>query len=266
MLLCLAALLARAEAPPSLDEGYNDLYNLDFAQAHRVFQDWERTHPDDPMGPVSDAAAYLFAEFDRLHILQSEFFVHDEAFRRRERLAADPAARQAFDRALDRTSELAARRLARDPDDENALLASVLRYGLRADYLGLIEKSYLASLGDMKRGRALAERLLAKHPRDYDAYLALGVENYVLSLKPVPVRWLLRMGGAQTDRATGLRQLRLTAENGHYLRPYARLLLAVAALRDHDRRRAGTLLAGLAAQFPNNPLYREELARLRSSS
>ena len=63
-----------------------------------------------------------------------------------------------------------------------------------------------------------------------DAYLAVGVENYMLSLKPAPVRWILHMTGAQTDKETGVRQLKLTAEGGRYLRPYARLLLAVAAV------------------------------------
>jgi len=50
------------------------MYNLDFDGAHQTFAAWERSHPDDPLGPVSNAAAYLFAEFDRLHILESELF------------------------------------------------------------------------------------------------------------------------------------------------------------------------------------------------
>src|SRR5262245_56069451 len=57
-----------------LDLGYRQMYNLQFDDAHRTFQEWDRQHPEDPMGPVSQAAAYLFAEFDRLKILQSEFF------------------------------------------------------------------------------------------------------------------------------------------------------------------------------------------------
>jgi len=48
------------------------------------------------------------------------------------------------------------------------------------------------------------------------------------------VRWILQAGGAQTDRDKGVEDLRLTAERGLYLSPYARLLLAVAALRSND--------------------------------
>jgi hypothetical protein len=71
------------------------------------------------------------------------------------------------------------------------------------------------------------------------------------------------MGGAQTDRERGIQNLTLTAEKGNYLNPYARLLLAVAALRSKDRQRAHDILAKLSSEFPHNRLYTEELARLQ---
>jgi hypothetical protein len=74
---------------------------------------------------------------------------------------------------------------------------------------------------------------------------------------------MLRITGAQTDKEVGIQKLRVTAENGLYLQPYARLLLAVAALRDKDWNQAKELLRGPAAEFPRNRLYLEELARLQ---
>jgi hypothetical protein len=102
-------------------------------------------------------------------------------------------------------------------------------------------------------------------PTCYDAYLAVGVENYLLSRNAAPVRWILRMSGAQTDKAEGIEHLRMTAEKGRYLGPFARLLLAVAALRDKDRATARALLAGLSQEFPRNHLYSEELAKIEDS-
>jgi hypothetical protein len=238
------------------------MYNLQFEAAHRSFMDWEKLHPDDPMGPTSDAAAYLFSELDRLGVLQFELFLDDEKFRERQKLAPDPSTRQAFDRALARSEQLAEGVLTRSPQDGNALLAKIMDLGMRSDYLALIEKKYLSSLKYTKSAGILAEELLAIHPSEYDAYLAVGVENYILGLKPAPVRWLLRIYGAQTDKDLGIEKLRLTAEKGHYLLPFARLLLAVAALRDKNRSQARELLAGLAREFPNNRLYQRELDRL----
>jgi hypothetical protein len=270
--LLLATLSAEAQTAPLkaaslnananlLDAGYHQMYDLDFDAAHRSFQQWMRSHPDDAMGPVSDAAAYLFAEFDRLQILQSEFFLHD-TFLHSGRPAPDPHLKTVFEASAEQARRVAEKALARDPRDVNAQLASAIRFGLRADYLGLIEKKYRASLGEMKAGRVIAESLIAAHPNLGDAYLAVGVENYVLSQKAAPVRWLLRLNGAQTDYERGFRDVSLTAERGHYLAPYARVLLAVAALRGNNVGRARTLLQGLVAEYPHNPLYAQELARL----
>jgi hypothetical protein len=87
-ILCLTS-AARAETT-LLDAGYGQMYNLQFDQAHRTFSEWQRPIPEDPMAAVSDAAAYLFTEFDRLHILQSEFFVHDDHFSKDHKVAPDP--------------------------------------------------------------------------------------------------------------------------------------------------------------------------------
>ena len=85
----------------------------------------------------------------------------------------------------------------------------------------------------------------------------------MLSLKAAPVRWLLSLSGAQVDRERGIQNLRLTADKGQYLRPYARMLLAVAAMRNKDWTQARDLLTGLVREFPHNKLYSDELARLQ---
>ena len=238
------------------------MYNLDFESAHQTFVAWEHEHPEDPLGPVSNAAAYLFAEFDRMHILESELFVDNAKFEHRKSFLPDPKVRDAFGGELQKAERSADQILSKTPDDPAAMFAKVMVGGLRGDYLALVEKRNLAALTTIKNARALAEKLVSQDPSYYDAYLAIGVENYLLSVNSAPVRWLLRLTGARTDKEEGLAKLRLTAQRGRYLAPYARLLLAVAALRDHNRDQARSLLTGLADEFPRNPLYRRELARI----
>src|SRR5690349_7472362 len=155
------------------------MYDLRFEAAHRTFDEWERKHPDDPMGPVSDAAAHLFSEFDRLKILQSEFFTDNAHFFRGSAGTPDAAAKREFDAALERGRRLSDRILARSPQDRVSLFAGTLSHGLRADYLAMIEKRYMASLAEVKLGRVVARKLLDTDPAFYDAYLAIGVENYL---------------------------------------------------------------------------------------
>jgi hypothetical protein len=248
---------------PAVESGYRQMYNLDFDEAHKTFAAWEKDHPNDPLGPVSNAAAYLFAEFDRLKILHSEFFVEDSLFRRRPKVTADPSARKAFEAEVSKSEQICDATLARSPKDIDAMFVKIMALGLRADFEALIDRRYMDSLKLLKTGRETAERLFAIEPAYYDAYLAVGVENYMLSLKPAPIRWFLQLNGAETDRDRGIQNLRLTAEKGHYLCPYARLLLAVAALRNKDRTQARDILGKLASEFPHNRLYAEELARLQ---
>jgi len=248
---------------PVLERGYQEMYNLDFSAAHDTFRGYQQAHADDPMGYVSNAAAYLFSEFNRLHVLESDLFTDDAKFEHRGKLAPDPTVKIEFEKELSKSDDAAAKILAQNPGDVNALFAQVLSNGLRGDYTALIEKRNLASLSYMKTSRLTAQKLLASDPTCYDAYLAVGVENYLLGANSAPVRWVLRMTGSETDKEEGLQRLRLTAEKGHYLAPFAQLLLAVAALRDKDRQTARVLLAGLAKEFPGNQLYVTELARIQ---
>ena len=254
--------MSAADTPVTIESGFRQMYNLQFADAHKTFADWGRAHPEDPMGPVGDAAAYLFTELDRLRVLDSEFFLNDQKFFG-TRPFADATLKRSFEAALSASQPLIARNLARNPNDPDAMFADLLRSGLRADYLSFIEKSQWAALRETIAGRTAAEKLLVLRPDYYDAYVAVGVESYLLSFKAAPVRWLLRAGGARTDKQEGIQKLRLTAEKGRYLLPFARLLLAVAALRDKDLPAARGYLGWLVGEFPLNRLYREELAKLR---
>jgi hypothetical protein len=246
-----------------LDQGYRALYNLDFDRADKTFMQWEMHEPQNPLGPASRASGYLFQEFERLGVLRSELFADDETFEARRKLLPDQQLKLRFQQKISLADRLADEMLATNPSSPDALLAKTLMNGLQADYAALIEKRNAPSLSYTKEARRWAERLLRADASCYDAYLALGAENYLVSIKPMLVRWLARLGGARADRERGIQQLGLTAQSGRFLKPFAKLLLAVAALRDHDRGMARKLLTELQQEFPGNPLYADELSRLK---
>lgn len=270
-LLCFIAVIfltpalceANASAHPAtpIEQGFDNMYDLDFSAAHHQFDLWEAAHPDDPIGPVSQAAALLFTEFARLGVLESQLFTDNGRFDDRRKLSPDPQTKQQFVAALDRADALADNALRRNSQDANAEFTKVLSFGLRSDYAALIEKRDLAAIRYTRQARQLAEGLLQEKPDDYDAYLAVGVENYLTGIKPAPIRWLLSARGVETDKAKGVYDLELTATHGDLLAPFAQLLLAVAALRDKDQPKACSLLTGLSQRYASNPLYRHELTQ-----
>jgi hypothetical protein len=257
--------LPRANAGSPLDRGFSGLYNLDFAGAQNDFATWEKMHPDDPVGPVSQAAGFLFSEFHRLGILEAQFYENDGAFAGRPKLSPDPAVRQQFQGAIGRTENLAHARLARDPKDRDALFAMTLSSGLQADYAALIEKRNLASLHYTKEASVSAQQLLSICHDCYDALLATGFSKYIIGSMSAPVRWVLRLGGLPADKEGGIADLKTTAQHGHYLAPFAKILLAIAYVREKDKPRALDLLAGLEREFPGNTLFPREIAHLQSS-
>jgi hypothetical protein len=270
-LVLMASISATVASDSSLksDEIYSAwmrMYDLQFDQAHRELERWQEAHPEDSLGPASDAAAYLFSELTRLGSLEAELFVDDNRFKNRKKLDPDPKVKTSFNKRIDQADRLADAALQKSNVDVRALFVKTLTHGLRADYVALIDGRGLQALSYTKSGRVYAQRLLAADPQAFDAYLGPGVENYLLSLKPIALRILLRFTGSEVDREAGLEKLRKTAAQGYYLEPFAKLLLAVAALRNNEPQKAREILVGLHERFPNNELYSLELNRLASTA
>ncbi|MGB8063613.1 MAG: hypothetical protein WCF26_17090 [Candidatus Sulfotelmatobacter sp.] len=269
-LLCALSVAAAEDlakpAPSSfLDRGFAGLYNLDFTGAQKDFGVWEKIHPDDPLGPVSQAAGFLFSEFDRLGVLEAQFYESNDSFFGRPKLIPDPAVHNRFIDAITRAENLSRARLAKNSNDPDALFALTLSSGLQADYAALIEKRNLVSLHYTKEASVSAQRLLDVCHNCYDALLATGFSKYIIGSMAAPVRWLLRMDGLPADKQGGIADLQTTADHGHYLAPFARILLAIAYVREKDKARAIRLLASLQREFPDNTLFPREITHLQSA-
>jgi hypothetical protein len=247
---------------PELDVGFRLLYELKPAEARAQFHAWQRSHPEDPLGSASEAASYLFEECYRQGILTSEFFLDNKRFLGKVALKPDPALRAAFFDADKRALELARRRLNTHPDDPKALFSITMSLGMEADYASLIDKHQVESLRMTGEADKYAKKLLAVAPEAADAYLGLGTANYVIGSLPAHKRFLLSFAGIHGDTRLGIQQLEIAATSGHYLRPFAKILLALAALREKKTEVARIQLTELVAEFPENPLFAAELAKL----
>ena len=265
IVLAIGVAHATETTPSALDRGFQRLYDLDFPGAQREFQSWETENPQNPMGPVSQAAGILFSEFNRLGVLEAQFYESDSAFASRKKYQPDAEQRARFEEQLARAEAFGRSRLAHDPHDRDALLGMTLVNGLRADYAALIEKRSLSSLHYTRESSGWAQQLLQADPNCYDARLAGGISQYIVGSMAAPMRWLLRMGGVPGDKARGIAELQATAVNGRLLAPFARILLAIAYVRDKDRERAREVLLSLQKDFPDNHLFPLELARLERS-
>jgi len=248
-----------------LDAGFRLLYELKPDEARAQFAVWQAAHANDPLGSAAEAASYLFEECYRQGVITSEFFLDDKRFLGKIPIQPDPQLRDAFFAADRRAQDLARIQLETDADDTNALLAMTLSLGMQADYAGLIEKHQLESLGMIREADKFAKKLLAINPDAADAYVTLGVANYIIGSLPAIKRFFLRFKGIRGDKRSGIEQLEIAASRGRYLRPFAKIILAMAALREKKAALARTQLMELVEEFPQNPLFVQELAKLDAS-
>ena len=246
---------------PQLEAGFHLLYEQKFAEGRAILEDWQKQNPAEPFGHIAVAASFLFEEFYRQGVLSSEFFLNDKKFLRGIEGKPDASRMQGFQQARLRAIDAARLRLASNPRDPDSLLALTLAAGMQADALSILEKKHLDSLRQIKEAEATAKRLLAERPDAADAWVALGAANYIIGCLSGGKRFLLWFGGIHGDRKLGMEQLEKTATSGRYLRPYAKVLLALAARRERQEDLARRLLRELSGEFPASPLFSAELAR-----
>jgi len=255
--------LASAADPPLLDRAYQRMYNFDFKSAHSLIDQHIGQQPQDPLGYTARAAALVFQELDRLSILQTDFFLDDDRIAGKKKLKADPQTRAAFYWAAQQARERADVALLKNPNDTAALFSLSLSWGLTTDYAAFVEKRQLGSLTYAKLSHGYAKRLIAIDKNYGDAYLTTGLSEYLLDSLPFFVKWFVKFEDTKGSKQVAIEHLKFAAKNGRYLGPFARILLAVAALRDKKKPEAKDWLAGLVRDYPENPLLRKELEKLR---
>ena len=249
---------------PELSAGFDLLYEQRFAKAREVFTSWESRNPEEPFGEVAVAASYLFEELDRQGVLTSSFFLDEKKFLHGIDGKPDSERMKQFREALVQAQQLARSRQKTNPEDGEALFALTLAAGMESDALSILERKHLESLKRMKEANKYAKQLLALHPDATDAYVAPGIANYVIGSLDPGARFALWFGGIHGDRKLGMEQVAKTAENGRYLLPFAKIILALAARRENQNALAQRLLRELKEKYPESDLFASEYVKAMS--
>jgi len=262
LITAAAAGICLAEPAVEIAQAFARMYNTDFRGAQACIDRYIAARPSDPLGHAVRASAYLFSELNRLGILEGEFFTDDKRIIEKKKLKPDPAIREKFFQAADEAQSLGTKALAANPSDQNALFSMAVTQGVLMDYTALVDKRQLSSLNSARRANTYAQQLLKVNPQFYDAYLTTGLNEYLLGSLPFFVRWFVHFDGVSASKDKGMENLRLVARSGHYLRPFAKILLAVCYMRERQPHETKKLLAALTTEFPENPLLRKELAKV----
>ena len=255
---------APASGEPRLETAFQRMYELRFDEARGEIASYRHVHPGDPLGAAAEAASFLFEQFDHQGVLTSAFFLDDDRFLGGIQGQPDRQLSASFLAANESARTMARELVKSNPDDPDGLFVLTLADGMQGDFEALIGKHQLSALSLIRGAEREATRLLAVRADAQDAYVALGAANYIIGCLPGYKRFLLWFGGVRGDRQRGMDQLQMAADRGHYLRPYAQVLLALAAEREGRFDLARALFIDLVREFPANPVFAAELALARS--
>jgi len=254
-------------APPAdqLSLAITHLYNARFDLSRQTLSAYTTVHPADPLAYSLMAASYLFSDLDRSGALQKDVF-SDAHIRP---AANDPSAQPtkgALGETIKKARELSQAALRQNPTDENTLLAMVIVSGVQRDYLALVERRYRESYEYIKESQGYASRLLKINPSAYDAYFTQGFTEYLIGSMPFFLRWFMKMDDIVCTKEQGLQDLRVAADQGQYLKPFAQILLAMFYLREKQELKTEKLLTQLTNEYPENKTFRRELEKVRAQN
>jgi tetratricopeptide (TPR) repeat protein len=248
---------------PELEKGFRLLYEQKFAEARGIFEKWAAANPSQPFGQMCIAASYLFQEFYLQNVLTSDYFLDDKRFLGGIQGTPDPGRVKGFQDSIAKARAVATQRLKAHSRDPEGLYVMTLAAGMESDADSILLKRHVDALKRLKEANANAEMLLAEHPNAYDVYVAPGVANYVIGSLSSGARFMLWFGGIHGDKALGISQVQKTADGGHYLKPFAQILLALSYRREKNDAAAQKILKDLTQEFPGNAVYITEYAKSR---
>ena len=243
-------------------QAHNHYFNLEYEQALVAYYGAMELAGENSSDWNHIATTLLYMELHRLGKLETSAFRGDNEFLIEDKPQPDPKANQRFLGALHQGRKLAEAKLGKSRNDRQALFSLSSNYALEANYQFMIEKSYVTALRSGMKAKKLAEEAIAADPEFVDAYLAPGVQEYVVGSLPWVVKALVAIGGVNGNKKKGVEMVKRVADEGEELRTEARVLMTLLHRREGRPLEAAEILKDLIREFPRNYVLRLELASM----
>jgi tetratricopeptide (TPR) repeat protein len=237
-------------------------YNLEYDAARPMLEDWLREHPTDLRALNYLATILLHREMYVRGILETHVYGELGEMFKGGHIPYTPDFQRRFFEVLDKAQRLAEARLKQNPKDEEALYWGGAAHATRAVFYFTMAKSYLAALRESTEARKAHSQLLKIDPDFIDAWLVVGVNDYVVGVLPWYLKVLASLAGYRGNRAQGIEEVRRVAMQGRLAREDAKFVLAIFYRRQKMYAETLEVLQSLARSYPRNFLLQREIANI----
>ena len=243
-------------------DGFKDVLNLDYEEAHQVFLDLEREYPWHPAPPLYRASVFWLNEMFRRQDLALHKFISASHFGRKTNETMPAQERESFFQAIQRSEFLANEILKKKINDKDARYFLGTAYGLRSSFAITIDHSLRDAFSNGKKAFTIAAQLIDEDPGYYDAYLTAGIYEYVADSIPWYWKWMMFVLGLHGDKQLGMKYLQLASEKGQSIRNESELVLMVLKVREKEYAEALKLARTLHSKFPRSFLLGLNVAQI----
>jgi hypothetical protein len=131
---------------------------------------------------------------------------------------------------------------------------------LRAMVFGRME-NYLDAILALKQSFVNLNNAIFIDSTMYDAYMGLGLFNFMTAQTPAALRWAMRMTGIEGEKEKGMSYLELAADKGKFSKVDAQYYLSQILSEFYlENEKAEKIISSLNKKYKNNLLFKYSLA------
>jgi hypothetical protein len=244
-------------------EGNDAVYNLDYKLAREKFERMVKIAPDHPAGYIYLANNLWLEWLNSSRRLSSSLYNGDSFYQQdAEEDKFDPKRDKEFNDFIRQAIGIAKARVLKNPQDTEALYYQGAALGLRAGYSVTVKRSFRRAMGDANGSIQIQKKVVKLDPNYNDAYLSIGLYEYVIDSLPFVWRTLARLAGLKGSKSKGIEHLELATQKGKFAADDARVILIGIYSREKQPEKALDVISYLAKKYPRNYLLGVERANM----
>ncbi len=251
---------------PLVRVAFEHMYELDYDGAVERFEELHRAHPGDPGATALLLDGMIFRELYRLDLLDTTFYANDGFLTGKHPSTEDPQTRDRIFALADEAVSQADQRLAVNPNDTDALFARGFTRSLKAVYLAMVERSFMAGMHLAIQAKDDCKHVLELDPDYADAKLVYGVYEYVVGALPWEFKVMIGFFGMTGSKDKGLALLRDDGERGTITAIEAKTAIALFLRREAKYQQAIQIVQQMKQRYPHDFLFCLEEANLRKDA
>jgi predicted Zn-dependent protease len=243
-------------------KGFDRVYSLDYDGARTAFQNLRQQYPSHPGPPLYLALTIWQRELFRRQDLRLDRFVSPESFLEATARQMPSDERNAFFAYIKESQAACQAILKENPGNHDARYFLGSTYAALAGFALTIDHDKREAFKQGKQAYQHHLQIVEEQPDYYDAYITVGLYEYIVANLPWYVKWIAWIAGYSGTEERSFKYLRLAATKSEFASVNARSLLVVLCLREKLYDEALENAQFLHRRYPRNFLLHLNVAQI----